>query len=1427
MRRPSRLVATLTAVAALIGLAALLLGPSPGRAQSDQGVLAGLVSRLLSTPATRVSIGAVEGALSSNAVIRDIQVSDREGVWLRVDEARLTWSRAALLRGRLQVDLLEIGRVDLPRRPLPGEETPPADGPLLPELPVRVAVGRFALSELALGAPWLGTAARLSAEGRATLGPPAEGLDLRFLAARRDAPGRLALELAYAPGTERLRLDLVHEEPAGGIAARLLDLPGLPPVDLRLAGEGPLSAFAARLDLTAGPEIGARGEARVSRAGAAYATRLDLAARIAGLLPGSVAPLFAGETRLEGGARIGDDGRIGIERLRLASAVAALEVDGAVAPDRRLDLRVTGRALPAARAGAVKVGTLDVDLAVRGALRAPRLDGTVRAADLHGPAGALGRLDLRLASEPVGDDAVADRFRVALDASATGLALADRALGRALGDRATLVARGAVGTDGVAAFDEARVETPTLAATFAGRVGPRLLDGRLDARVPSLAPLSGLAGSSLSGAARLEADLSGEPARPAARLDASLDRFASGRPALDGLLGARARLTGAVARLADGFALDNLRLAGANLDLRADGRATAAAADVRLRAAVPALARLDPAITAGRGSFEARLTGGLDRPDGNVRLLVEDARALGRPIPRLALTLRGTDLTGALDASGELDGTVAGRPARGRLRVARPAPGAWRLSDLDVTVGSARASGAVSTRDGLLEGALRLAADDLDDLSPLLLTRLAGDLRGSVELAAPDRVQTLRLVAEGSRLRVGDVTLARLEADVLARDPLGQPQVEGRVAAASLVVAGETIRDLRLEARGEGGATRFAITGSARELAVEARGSLRPEGRGNRVDLAAFQARRGAQRIALAAPARLVLEAGRLQVDDLALLVGSGRVTLSGRVGDELDLAIRAAGVPLAAAEIVRPGLGLAGTLDATARLAGPAARPAGEYQASLRGIQAPVLREAGLGPVDLRASGRLADGRASLDATLDLARGGRLSATGSLPLGEGALDIALRGRLDLALANGFLSPAGQRVAGNADLDLSLRGTLADPALAGGVTIGGGRFEDPLRGVRLEGIAGRLQARGDEIAIQTLSARTPNGGSLEASGRVVVDPGRGFPGEIRIAGRRAQLAAGPEATAVADLDLALSGALARRPTVAGRVDLVTLDIAVPERLGGVAAPLPGTRHVAPPPQAAARLAVDARRRGARAGGRPVAPFEAALDLVVAAQNRIFVRGRGLEAELGGSLRLTGTTRAVVAVGAFELRRGRFDILGQRLDLTRGRLDFAGDLVPNLDFVAETRAADVTARIAVTGPAASPDVAISSDPDLPQDEVLSRLLFRRAAGGLSPGQALQLASAVATLSGGGSGGLEDLRRSLGVDSLDITTGAGGGPAVGVSRYISDRIRLGVRAGARPEESGVTVDIDLTRRLRLQGAAGADGRSSVGIGAEWEY
>ena len=40
-------------------------------------------------------------------------------------------------------------------------------------------------------------------------------------------------------------------------------------------------------------------------------------------------------------------------------------------------------------------------------------------------------------------------------------------------------------------------------------------------------------------------------------------------------------------------------------------------------------------------------------------------------------------------------------------------------------------------------------------------------------------------------------------------------------------------------------------------------------------------------------------------------------------------------------------------------------------------------------------------------------------------------------------------------------------------------------------------------------------------------------------------------------------------------------------------------------------------------------------------------------------------------------------------------------------------------------------------------------------------------------------------------------------------------------------AHVADTAATVDYDVTRRLKIQGEAGSDGRTAVGVGAEWEY
>jgi translocation and assembly module TamB len=208
-----------------------------------------------------------------------------------------------------------------------------------------------------------------------------------------------------------------------------------------------------------------------------------------------------------------------------------------------------------------------------------------------------------------------------------------------------------------------------------------------------------------------------------------------------------------------------------------------------------------------------------------------------------------------------------------------------------------------------------------------------------------------------------------------------------------------------------------------------------------------------------------------------------------------------------------------------------------------------------------------------------------------------------------------------------------------------------------------------------------------------------------------------------------------------------------------------------------------------------------------------------VTGRGLDAELGGSVKVLGTLQEPKPVGAFNLVRGNMHILTTQLDFTRANLTFAGDLSPQLDFLATTQAGGASIRVAVTGRPSDPQFTFSSSPDYPQDEILSRLLFGQGSGRLTPTQALALTQAVAIYSGGTSA-LENLRRSLGLGSA----GQSNNP---LTNWLGNRVSMGIRTGATPAQTGVGIDITIWNQLKARGAIDARGAASMGVGSEYEW
>ena len=314
-------------------------------------------------------------------------------------------------------------------------------------------------------------------------------------------------------------------------------------------------------------------------------------------------------------------------------------------------------------------------------------------------------------------------------------------------------------------------------------------------------------------------------------------------------------------------------------------------------------------------------------------------------------------------------------------------------------------------------------------------------------------------------------------------------------------------------------------------------------------------------------------------------------------------------------------------------------------------------------------------------------------------------------------------------------------GSLATPQAGGLVAVENGTLIDPLSNLKLTNIGLLAGIDGQQLTINRASANLSSGGTISATGSVGL--GASMPANIAVSLSDTRYTDGQTFSAKANGELTLTGNLSADPLLSGQIFLDNTEIIIPETFAKDSVLL-DVRHIKPPAKVRRTLNRVAK---ATPKARPTSrPSVLRLNILIEAPSRIFVRGRGLDAELGGRIRITGPATNIQPTGKFTLRRGRLTILLQRIDMDKGSITLAGDLDPLLDLSATTQAGDVEAYIKLMGKASDLKITFSSSPELPQDEVLAKIIFGRSLGDLSPVQIVRLASIAAELTGGNSPGL---------------------------------------------------------------------------------
>ncbi|KRP67837.1 translocation/assembly module TamB domain-containing protein [Pseudomonas orientalis] len=809
---------------------------------------------------------------------------------------------------------------------------------------------------------------------------------------------------------------------------------------------------------------------------------------------------------------------------------------------------------------------------------------------------------------------------------------------------------------------------------------------------------------------------------------------------------------------------------------------------------------------------ELKLSAGQGKAEGHLNLQFADGIAWDTALDLSALNpaywvaeLPGT-LAGPLRSKGEFKNEQlklnADLDLKGRLRgqaavFAAKAEGAgqqWTLANLDIRLGDNRINGSGSLQQRLA-GQIDIKLARLAQLWP----QLRGQVNGRFEVAGTLKAPQGKLDLKGLQLAFADNRLQTLNLDA----NLDSAQRAKLDLKASGIQSGETqVGNLTASAQGDikNQKVQLALTGPLVKLALALDGNLDKDNWRGR--LASGDVQAGGQDWRLQAPAKIErLADGKLTF--AAHCWVSGGASLCGedqRLMPEPKLRYHLKQFPIDSLAAFLPNdFAWQGRLNADVQLDLPASGPKGV-----------VSVDAGGGNLRGRDKGQWLDfpyDTLKLETTLNPKRidtqlnfrGGKLgelllqAQINPLPANKPITgNFSLTG-LDLAVARPFV-PMVEKLNGKLNGNGRISGGLLAPLVNGNVNLVDGEVSGPELPISLEGLNLQAQIAGESVQ---LNGGWHSGKAGQGSLKGQIDWGRALVVDLSLKGSQLPVTVEPYAVleVAPDLNISLKD---DKLAIAGKVHIPRGDITVREL-----------------PPSTVKVSDDTVIVGSQTeAGKP--PMAMAMDIdVEVGEDQLNFAGFGLTAKVQGHVHIGDNmdTR-----GELWLNDGRYRAYGQRLNVRRARLLFAGPLdQPFLDIeavrVTTEASRTVTAGIRLSGSAEQPTTQIFSEPAMAQEDALSYLVLGRSRTNNGEDNNMLAEAALGLGLMGSAGVTSDIAHKLGIQDFDLDTqGTGNSTAVVASGKINEKLSLRYGVGVFEPANTIALRYLLSKKVYLEVATG---------------
>ena len=1370
------------------------LGPEHSHAQDGpaKGFVENMLESILNVEGRSLSVENASISLTGDLNIARVEVRDSTDTWLVIENLALVWRPLSLFGKQLQVDGLTAKSVHVLRMPQSPEGSVAA--PKEFQSLAAALIRRLSIETLTIDRPVFGQDARLALEGSAEIvaNPPKIRFDMT--ASRLDGKkGDLATRIVLDPVRRNFNADVTFAEEADGIVAAALSLRGGPSVALGLSAAGNFTNWKGTFNLDLDKQRTIEGNASSAADPSGQVITVNGTGAMSRLLPQSLEQPFTGISTLSASMLVlPEGGAAQIEHVSLDNSAFGFRLAGVA------DWAGTRTNLAAELTS--KDPSVAFDLPETGFLGRTSVTGLSAALHLSGLLTAPAwKADLNWRSA-ASDRATFDQMKASLEGQGV---LPSQQPVTFKGDLKTALAQGRSGN-----------LPPALIGPVTANVEGTWRDGdQVDLTHAMLA------------VADIAFETSGtlKPLAGVFDLAVSADTgsLKTGYGFADQLLAGPVAVKG---RMTGGYqlqlALQDFTFASAGVSARSSGTITADAADLSFAVTIPNLATIRTDMN-GTARFDLQVKGPWQALEATLDGSANDVRLRGKTLENPKLDARLRFAGSAPNGDFGFSANLAGKPVNLGAKLESDAAGMTILRDLIATAGSVKMSGELRLPTGANPtGTLTFDAPDLRDVGPLFLSNIAGRLSGDVVLTDNTGVSEMKINFSGRDIVEASIAVGRAEGNLTIISPFGKPRPSGTVTLVSPRFGAQIFDSIAVAAETSSTDT-FAVTAlvKGRDLSADVAAEVTFTDSGVTCSLSRLSGTARNVAFKAAGPVQVRQQGGAVSVEEAVLNIGAGRVRIGGKLLPQLDAKLRISALPLSAFEKLAGAPGLHGNLAGEVSLSGRPDRPDGQFKLSISGLTLMAVHELGLtSPLTATANGSLNNGMMTLAAKASSGKNLSVTADGKIDFGRaGGLDIMLKGRASGKVFAERFARSGLRVEGIADLNLRLAGPLSKPGFNGTITLSNGIIGDTAGRFTVQGATGRIEIKDRVLRIVSLIGTTGSKGHASATGTVALDGDMNA--DLRAKIENGIYSDGSFVTSRYDADLALKGPLTGAPAVTGNIGLRDTKITLSEMPRRALAPLDVKHKSAPRP--VVRQAAELRHQ--QRGGSS----NLTVDVQLKALETISVSGRGLNVALNGGLRVFGPIGNLAASGSFRLIRGTLALPARSLDVERGSLTFDRNFDPLIDFVAVSRRSNATITLRVRGRMSDPEILVTSSPQLPEEEAMARLIFDSSIVELSPIQVAQIASYVATLSGGGSGLMSGLQSALGVDYLTITETKSGETQIGTAKRINDRLSVGVEQTTKSNTTRVIIDLNATKNLKLRGAVGSDQSSRAGIFYEKDY